>query len=207
MTENVLFSTIIGSHVWNMNTAMSDTDIFEAYVASTEDILRGTANTKSKFIQKDGVDTAQHEIGKIVNQLLKGNLNFIIGVTSPIIEKDSMELYHLRNIVEKTISKNCYGSIHGMAQHNFKKYIVSGKDTSERRCNKILRGLKFGMRILDGQGIKFERAENGSEEDIVEAILMLDESFNISKLSDKPDEEPFRDWLYEARINEWYGVK
>ena len=206
MTENVLFSTIIGSHVWNMNTAMSDTDIFEAYVASTEDILRGTANTKSKFIQKDGVDTAQHEIGKIVNQLLKGNFNFIVGVMSPIVEKNSMELYQLSCIVEKTISKNCYGSIHGMAQHNFKKYIVSGKDTSERRCNKILRGLKFGMRIMDGRGIKFEKVENGTEEDIGKAILMLDESFNNSKLSDKPDEEPFRDWLYQVRINEWYGV-
>ena len=185
---------------------MSDTDIFEAYVASTEDILRGTANTKSKFKQKDGVDTAQHEIGRIVSQLLKGNFNFIVGVMSPIVEKKSMELYQLSCIVEKTISKNCYGSIHGMAQHNFKKYIVSGKDTSERRCNKILRGLNFGMRILDGRGIKFEKVENGSEEDIVEAILMLDESFNNSKLSDKPDEEPFRDWLYQVRINVWYGV-
>jgi len=186
-----------------MNTAMSDTDIFEAYVASTEDILRGTANTKSKFIQQDGVDTAQHEIGKIVNQLLKGNLNFIVGVMSPIIEKNSMELYQLRCIVEKTISKNCYGSIHGMAQHHFKKYIVSGKDTSERRCNKILRVLKFGERILMGKGINFEKVERGTRGEIEKEMRVLNKAFFDSLLYDKPDEEPFRDWLYQVRLDEW----
>lgn len=207
MTKNILFSTIIGSHVWNMNTEMSDTDIFEAYIAPTEDILKGIANTKSKFLQKDRVDITQHEIGKIVNQLLKGNVNFIIGVMSPIIEKDSLELYQLKHIVKETISKNCYGSIHGMAQHNFGKYIVSGKDTSERRCNKILRVLRFGKRILNGEGIAFEKVENGTRKKIEEAMIVLDEAFDNSLLPDKPDEKPFRDWLYQVRLDEWRDEK
>jgi predicted nucleotidyltransferase len=204
MIENVLFSTIIGSHVWNMNTKMSDTDIFEAYIAPTEDILKGIANTKSKFIQKDGFDIAQHEVGKVIAQLLKGNVNFIVGVMSPLCTT-SFKTYHadLMEIVSMQMAKNCYYSIHGMALHNYKKYIESGIYTSERLGNKILRVLKFGQRILMGEGISFEKVEDGTPDEIELQLKRLDATFDISTLQDKPKEEPFRDWLYQVRLNEW----
>lgn len=201
MTENILFRTKIGSHVWGMNHKGSDTDVFEAYVAPTEDILKGVADIKSKFIQKDGVDIARHEVGKIVDQLLKGNINFIIGVKSPIIERDSLELFQLSRIVKETIAKNCYYSIHGLAVHNYKKYIESGTDPSERRCNKILRVLKFGQRILDGEGIAFKKVEKGTPDKIEEGIWILDRAFKTSSLPNKPTEAPFRDWLYMVRTD------
>lgn len=72
MIDN-LFTTEIGSTIWQMRHPKSDTDLFRVYVASTEEILKGTANTRSKFTQKDNTDIALHEIGKVVDQLLKGN--------------------------------------------------------------------------------------------------------------------------------------
>lgn len=204
MTKNVLFSTIIGSHVWDMNTKMSDTDIFEAYVAPTKDILKGIANTKSNSIQQGGNDIVQHEIGKILDQLLKGNVNFIIGVMSPLsITGRKIYRQELMDIVATHMAKNCYYSIHDMAQHNHKKYIESEKDTSERRCNKILRVLKFGQRMLMGEGFLFEKVEAGTPEQTTMQIKRLDAALDILTLPEKPYEEPFRDWLYQVRLDEW----
>lgn len=58
-----LWQTEVGSKMWRMERPDSDTDIFEAYVVPTRDILRGIARQNSHFNQKDNVDTARHEIG------------------------------------------------------------------------------------------------------------------------------------------------
>jgi len=205
---NNFFTAEIGSTIWNMRHAKSDTDLFRVYVASTEEILKGTANTRSKFTQKDNVDIAIHEIGKVVDMLTKGNLNFLIGVMSPltvsIAEPPLTSFYFkLRDIVKENISKNCYHSIHGLAVHNYKKYIENGKDDSERRCNKILRVLVFGKTLLDTGKLEFKPFKEGVHDDIEAWIYQLDEAYKYSLLPEKPDEKTYRDWLYEIRRYEW----
>lgn len=206
MIEN-FFTTKIGSHIWQMNTEYSDTDLFRVYVASTEEILKGTANTKSKFTQRDNTDIALHEIGKVVEQLLKGNLNFLVGVMSPLTVSVAEPPLHgfylkLRYIVKENISKNCYHSIHEFAVHNYKKYIESGKDDSERRCNKILRVLEFGKTLLDTGKFEFKPFKEGVPDDIEAWIEMLDTAYKYSLLPEKPDETFYRDWLYNIRLYE-----
>ena len=201
MTKNILFETVVGSHIWDMDTEASDTDIFQAYIAPSIEILKGTAKTKSKFMQEEDKDIAQHEIGKIVDQLLKGNFNFIVGVMSPIIVKSNRYHEALKQIITVQLSKNCYHSVHGMAVHNSRKYIETKKDTSERRCNKILRGIVFGQHILEGKGSIFEKVENGTPEKIKEEIEVLDDAYKNSKLTEVPEEKPFRDWLLSVRLS------
>ena len=214
---NNFFTTTIGSDIWGMRHAKSDTDLFRVYVASTEEILKGTWNMKSKFTQKDNIDIALHELGKVVEQLLKGNFNFLVGTMSPIVvgAHNPLFLHELREMVRENISKNCYHSIHGLAVHNYKKYIVSGKDDSERRCNKILRVLQFGKDVLDTQPhvingrivfntkFAFKPFSGGVPDDIEAWIYQLDEAYKYSQLPEKPDEEVYRDWLYKIRLYEW----
>ena len=206
MIEN-LFTTEIGSTIWQMRHPKSDTDLFRVYVASTEEILKGTANTRSKFTQENNTDLALHEIGKVVDQLLKGNFNFLVGVMSPltvsVAEPPLTEFYpNLQNIVKENVSKNCYHSIHGLAIHNYKKYIESGKDDSERRCNKILRVLQFGKTLLDTGKFKFEPFKGGVPDDIEEWVGLLNKTYKYSQLPEKPDETFYRAWLYNLRLYE-----
>jgi len=199
-----LFTTLVGSHLWHMNDEDSDRDLFRVYVASTEGILRGTVDTKSKFVQEgDDVDIAVHEVGTVVSQLLKGNVNFLIGVMSPILVSEhkcvDSFLYDLQAIVRRTISKNCYRSIRGLGKHNYIKYIVSGKDDSERRCNKICRVLAFGHNLLLTGDFGFTPFTCGTPENVVELLGLLDDAYWFSSLPEKPEEEFFRDWLYQVR--------
>lgn len=200
-----LFTCEVGSTIWQMRHAKSDTDLFRVYVASTEEILKGTANTRSKFIQENNTDIALHELGKVTEQLLKGNLNFLVGVMSPIVVEahNPLMLHELKDIVIDNISKNCYHSIHGLAVHNYKKYIESGKDNSERRCNKILRVLQFGMTLLNTGKFEFKPFSGGVDYEIEEWIEILDEAHHKSTLPDKPNESAYRDWLYKIRLYEW----
>ena len=120
MIDN-LFTTEIGSTIWQMRHPKSDTDLFRVYVASTEEILKGTPNTKSKFTQEDNTDIALHEIGKVVEQLLKGNFNFLVGVMSPLtvsVIRQPLKRFYLKleDIVKENVSKNWYHSIHGLAR-------------------------------------------------------------------------------------------
>lgn len=207
------FTTLVGSHIWRMDTASSDRDMFRVYVASTEGILRGTANTKSEFVQEvEGEDLAVHEVGKVVEQLLKGNVNFLIGVISPMLlsEHESADsfLYELQCIVRRTISKNCYKSIHGLGKHNYIKYLESGKDDSERRCNKICRVLAFGHNLLLTGNFEFTPFTGGTPEAVVEWLGLLDDAYKNSPLPEVPDEGPFRDWLYQVRrYEERFAIK
>ena len=203
MIDN-FFTTVFGSDIWGMRHSKSDMDLFRVYVVSTEDILKGVANTRSKFIQKDNIDIALHEIGKVIDQLLKDNMNFIIGVMSPIIVEvyNPVLFYELRSIVRRNISKNCYHSIHGMAVHNYRKYVESGLDKSETRCNKILRVLRFGQRLLRENQIVFEPVAGGTPEIVEEELKILEIAYKNSKLPEKPNEEEFREWLYNLRIHE-----
>ncbi len=204
MIDN-FFTTEVGSTIWQMRHPKSDTDLFRVYVASTEDILKGTANTRSKFIQENNTDIALHELGKVIEQLLKGNLNFVTGVMSPIVVEahNPLMLHELRDIVRDNISKNSYHSIHGFAVHNYKKYIGSGKDNSERRCNRILRVLQFGITLLNTGKFEFKPFSGGVDYEIEEWIEILDDAYSKSTLPDKPDEEPFRQCLFDVRIAEW----
>lgn len=205
---NNFFTTTVGSDIWSMRHAKSDTDLFRVYIASTEEIVKGIANTRSKFTQKDNVDIALHEIGKVVEQLLKGNLNFLVGVMSPLtvsVAEPPLTAFYLelQDIVRNNISKNCYHSIHGLAIHNYKKYIERGKDDSERRCNKILRVLEFGKTLLDTGKFEFKSFSGGVPDDIEVWVGWLNEAYRYSLLPEKPDEEVYRNWLYEVRLYEW----
>lgn len=218
MIEN-LFTTTIGSHLWSMNDENSDLDLFRVYVASTRDIIKGTANLKSIFTQKDNVDIHIHEVGKVINQLIKGNVNFLIGTMSPIVNscytyREDIEsevfpyttktlLENLQNIIQKNLSKNCYHSIHGLAVHNYKKYIESNLDNTERRRAKIIRVLYFGIVLLQTGNFEFlPKTGKGGAKVITDLIYAIDEAYRVSTLPEKPNAEPFRDWLYDIRIRD-----
>lgn len=200
----IIGETIVGSHIWKMNHKDSDIDIFQIYVEPTKNILDGTAKKKSYFKQIDGADYAIHEAEKVVYMLLDGNINFIVGVLSPEPNKITREFLELKEIVHNNLAKNCFHSIRGMAIHNQMKYEEKGKMT-EKKWNQLIRALDFGIRILSGEGVKFEPVTSGFKELFEAKLLALSTACRTSSLPEKPDEKPFREWLYNLRIKELNG--
>lgn len=220
MIENgknkILWQTNVGSHMWNMNRPDSDYDIFETYIVDTKDLLRGKAKTDSYQKHypdswcsvKGTFDISGHEIGTVVQQLLKGNMNYLWGVTSPIVvwSRDTT-LERLRDIVRRNIAKNCANSIRGMVVGNYNKYILYGSnntctgDELIKKCNMMVRSLYFGIHILDGDGFIYDKVSNSTTEDVKNMLKTIDEALAASKLPEFPDEEPYRDFLLNLRMD------
>ena len=212
--KNILFETIIGSHLWKMNDEDSDIDIFQVYVAPTKDILKGVGNLKSKHSfentksnslynqpYNNTIDTMSHEIGKVIDQLIKGNINFLLGVLSPMITKPSPWLEKLRELVIDNKNKLCYHSIKGLATHNYEKYIKSGKDTSVDRCMKIGRYLNFGCTLFTTGEYTFEPPVFCAHPFEIEYWIDKLNKTNISSsLPTTINEEEFRNLLLEIRL-------
>lgn len=204
-----LWETNVGSHVWSMNRPDSDVDVFTAYIIPSSDILSGKNKSGgSHNSHTEEVDKVSHEIGKVIDELIKGNINFLIGTLSPIvISEHGNYLRTLKEIViEHGQTKSCVNSIRGLAVSNYKKYVI-GSDTSReypltKKCNTINRTLLFGINLLNGNGFEFKPVKNQTPEDVKSLLEEFDKVVENSKLPEKTDPEPFRNYLLDLRIKE-----
>src|SRR5437867_12110374 len=143
-----LFVTNVGSHMWQMNHPGSDVDLFVAVLAPTKSILRGEFNDQSKVEYSGPTDRQYHELGRIVDQVLRNNWNYLSGVMSPIIVKEWPRLTELRRLATMNYSKRAYHSIKGLAEHNYQKYIINERGASVKRCDTIAGKLIMGAKLL-----------------------------------------------------------
>lgn len=199
--------TNVGSHMWRMNHENSDIDLGIIYVTSTSEYLRGTAFTDSKQYKEGIEDWTVHEIGKVVQMLLSGNVNYVWILTSPKIEYGTKSFEELKQIYLNNISANIYHSIKGLSIKNYKKYLVNGNLAEgeglaklEKKRKIIVRTLKFGINILEGGVPTYEPVtEDLDNEKVQEYIAKLDEAYKNTKLPEKPKEEPYRAFLENVR--------
>jgi predicted nucleotidyltransferase len=200
--------------MWKMESPESDFDLFTAYQAPTQDILIGRNYNISKHTQstKDGVlyDVQEHEINKIVHQIQKNNWNFVSGVLSPIVIMNTIgkELDALKDYTRLNLSKQIYHSIHGLAQHNFAKYIQTEKDYNEKRCTNIARTVKMGIKYLNDGVVEFDPVYHCSKEEIPKLIEVLDVAYKASPQPEKPlRPDLLDDWLLDMRIQDEFIQK
>jgi predicted nucleotidyltransferase len=210
-----LFITNVGSHMWNMQTPESDLDLMLVYQEDTKHILEGkpihvTKPDKSFVNGTDGilVDQKEQEIGHLVNKLIDGNVNAIWTVCTPIIVHDNHYLQELRTIVEHNLSKASYASINGMAMSLLKDHTKrAGVMPEGKALRTAWRTCVFGQSLLLEGKIKFKPMfEDVTVEDvewIIKSLKYIYES--ASSLPDKPDEKPFRDFLFKLRIDNLVG--
>jgi hypothetical protein len=199
--------TNIGSHMWQMNHAKSDIDLGVIYIAPTNKILRGTAYTESKQLKIEELDVAVHEIGKVVDMLISGNVNFLCIVSSPIIMLETPYLRELKNILNTNLSANTYHSIKGLSMKNYKKYLVDGNlaegegiEIFAKKRKIIMRTLNFGIKLLNAEGMVYEPASgNYDNQSILDKIIELDNIYKDTILPEKPDKEIYYDFLEKVR--------
>jgi hypothetical protein len=190
-----------------MNVEGSDTDYFVCYQVPTRELLRGqTTMLKSKMTIGDTIpktDTQESELGLVVHQLIKNNLNYIVNTMSPIIIESSVEHSQLRLFFPDLLSKQLYFSFHGMAIHNLKLFHKWWGDAiPSRKFGKIARVLKLGIRLLNGEPeAKFEAVPWATESDVVKLIGDIDWAYGNSKLPETcPIQDRMLDWLVDKRL-------
>lgn len=203
----IISRTTIGSTMWKMNNSKSDVDHFEIYLGSTKNLLKGIPNNKSTWSISDKVDINRHELGKVVDQLIKGNVNFIWGVTSPIVNRSTLEFRELRNLTFNNISKSTYHSIRGLAKSNYKKYLEGIENPSRKKCNIIVRSLDFGINLLKYGKLVYKPVRKGTPERILKKLDELDKAYEKSTLPEKPDENAYREFLFRVRTNYLYNIE
>ena len=197
-----LFVTNVGSHMWQMNHPGSDVDLFVAVLAPTKSILRGEFNDQSRVEYSGPTDRQYHELGRIVDQVLRNNWNYLSGVMSPIIVKDWSRLGELRRLAALNYSKRAYHSIKGLAEHNYQKYIINERDDSTKRCNTIARTIIMGCKLLREGIIEYSPITGSSPEDIPKFIDELDLALKESTLPEAPQHEnDLRDFLLDVRLS------
>ncbi len=206
--HRVLFKTIIGSHMWNMGHINSDVDYFVCFAYDTREILRNLrALQESFFVHTAREDTHYHEIGKVVEQLLKGNLNYILGVMSPVIVITSRYHKKLKELLERYPPRNAYHSIRGFAINNYERALKEESPPTEHRLNKILRVLEFGITLLK-TGVYEFRAVSGATPDLIKTKLKeLDAAYRKSTLNERIPEDAIRDLLLEIRLENLKDVE
>lgn len=197
-----LFSTLVGSHVWNMNHAESDIDLFVCYVAPSTDFLIGKSHNKSHSSKIDGVDRSSSEIGKVVNQLLKNNINYLIYVLSPRVEYTTPEHKRLVNITHMNLHHGCFKSINGLAHGMYKRYVEQGKGDTQKKRRTILRTLNFGITLLREGVVEFTTIAHDVEiGELEEAFKELDKAFENTILPEEPlHKNEMIDWLLNIRM-------
>lgn len=203
--ENIpLFQTETGSWIWKMNHDFSDRDKFECYISPTIDFLMGKTHIGGHFYETlDGNHMVAYEIGSIINGIKHNNFNILMGVMSPITYIHWDKLEELRDLVRKNISKRLYDSTHGLAVHNYKKYILNEKDNSVKRQGMIIRSLEWAISVYE-TGIvgEFKKPNKIDVKIIPELIAKLDKLHDESTLL--PDEPPNKwmldDFLIKLRL-------
>ena len=203
MSENKeLFITNVGSHMWGMNRPDSDIDLFIVYQAPSTDFLVGKAHTNSHRSMNENIDRVSFELGHVVSQLLKGNINYLWGVMSPKIIKDWDRLQSLRELTTKNLSKQLYHSVHGLGLHNYKKYVESEKDPTAKRCTLICRSLNFGTKLLTKGMFSFGPMEPCTPKDTLDHLHALDLAYVSSPLPESPEHKrEMEAWLLDVRLH------
>ena len=205
----ILYISCVGSHMWRMESKESDIDLVMIYIASTRSLLRGeriSPTVSQKITARGGeiYDTLGWEIGHLINQLIKGNVNAIWYVTSPLVIKPSSVREELSVLVQINLCRQTYHSIKGMAESQIKS--EEKPNTPGKGYRTALRTINFGIKLLTEGRIYFAPVSGTpTAEEVTIKMRQLDEAYKTSRLPELPDEDAFREFLLRLRMEEMTG--
>lgn len=206
---DIISITEVGSRMWKMEELSSDHDIEAIFVYPTREIMRGhqpksTLKMRSLQVNNTEYDIQYLEVAHLVDLLIKGNINAIWAVTSPISYLERPIFTKLKKFVKYNPAKSIYPSCRGMA-------ISQWNDVKKRRevrspiKSKLtaMRTLQFGLNYLlkgECQYIPFKHDEALDVMDFKVALQALEHAREESTLPAICPEEILRDILEDIRV-------
>ena len=171
---NLLNAYISGSHLYGWTSKDSDVDIRGCYVLKKEKFL-GLDNPKEviEIKTEENKDISLFEIKKLIGLALKGNCNILEEINSPQFYKNA-DFVKLKQLINNAFGKKgIYNSYRGMAEFNYKRFILKGRNTIKKYLY-VFRGLMAGIYCLQTGLIKPNIEELNKHFKIKEVTKLLE---------------------------------
>ena len=170
----LLNAYVSGSHLYGWTSKDSDIDIRGCYVLKKEKFL-GLDKPKEviEIKTETNEDIVLFEIKKLIGLALKGNCNILEEINSPQFYKNA-DFVKLKQLINNAFGKKgIYNSYRGMAEFNYKKFILQGKN-SVKKFLYVFRGLMAGIYCLQTGLIKPNIEELNKHFKIKEVTKLLE---------------------------------
>ena len=152
---NLMNAYISGSHLYGWESKDSDIDIRGCFVLKKENFLGLTIPIEVIEIKtnNENEDIVLFELKKLINLALKGNCNILEELNSSQFYKQA-DFIKLKQLINNAFGKKgIYNSYRGMAEKNYKNFILQGKNTIKKYLY-VFRGLMAGIYVLQTGIIK-----------------------------------------------------
>jgi len=140
---------VSGSELYGWSSKDSDIDIRGCFSLNKEELL-GLKKPIEVLEIKDeeaNMDIALFEVKKLINLGLKGNCNILEELNAPQIYKTA-DFVKLKQLINNAFGKKgIYNSYRGLAEQNYKKFILQGRNTIKKYLY-VFRGLMAGIYCL-----------------------------------------------------------
>lgn len=205
---------ISGSHLFGFESPDSDTDYRGCYQIVTNKLL--TTRQPKDFIEykifKEGMtladtdkydvydkESALDELGKEVGLLLSGNCNHWEHLTANQLISTPEFLEMKKLFLKQMNMSGIYKSYRGMAEQNYKKFILGGKHTVKKYLY-VLRGLMAGSYAI---------AENDIQPNIDRLATLYDrpivhELIDLKKRGQEKGRVNKRLDVYNKEVDYWF---
>lgn len=170
----LLNAYVSGSHLYGWESKDSDIDIRGCFVLRKENFLGLTQPKEVIEIKtEENIDIVLFEIGKLIKLALQGNCNILEEINSQQFYKQA-DFIQLKQLINNAIGKKgVYNSYRGMAEFNYKRFILQGKNTIKKYLY-VFRGLMAGIYVLQTGLIKPNIEELNKHFKIKEVNKLLD---------------------------------
>ncbi len=119
LRDHVIYAAVVGSHAWGLANEHSDEDVRGCFVLPFEE-ASGLWQAPDEIQHPTG-DAAYWEVGKLVEQGLRGDANTLETLWSPLVTASTELGDRLRRERRMFVSMNILGSFGRYAQSQFKK--------------------------------------------------------------------------------------
>lgn len=150
----LLNAYVSGSNLYGWESKDSDVDIRGCFILRKEKFLGLDKPYEVIEIKtEDNKDIVLFELKKLIQLALKGNCNILEELNSPQFYKQA-DFVKLKQLINNAFGKRgIYNSYRGMAEFNYKKFILRGRNTIKKYLY-VFRGLMAGIYVLQTGIIK-----------------------------------------------------
>jgi uncharacterized protein len=198
----LLNAYISGSNLYGWNSKDSDIDIRGCFVLKKEEFLG--LNNPIEIIEiktEDNQDIVLFEIKKLVKLALAGNCNILEEINANQFYKQA-DFLTLKQLINNAFGKRgIYNSYRGMAEFNYKKFILTGKNTIKKYLY-VFRGLMAGIYCLQTGIIQPNIEELNKHFKIKEVTKLLE--IKRAGLEQEPLKE-LEDGVLDIKIKELFN--
>lgn len=151
---NLLNAYVSGSHLYGWESKDSDIDIRGCFILRKENFLGLEKPIEVIEIKtEDNKDIVLFEIKKLIGLALQGNCNILEEINSSQFYKNA-DFVKLKQLINNAFGKKgIYNSYKGMAEFNYKGFILRGRNTIKKYLY-VFRGLMAGIYCLQTGLIK-----------------------------------------------------